>query len=200
MPKTSKPHTRNQPTVRIIGGKLRGRKLQFPSAEGLRPTLGRTRETLFNWLTTEIPGARCLDLFAGSGALGFEALSRGAESVVFVEREPLACRFLEENIARLELTDIQAQVIPKDSIRFLEQLDQHTRPFDLIFLDPPFGSSLLQDSLNRVALSPHLSPHLSKEGLIYYECAASTQLQHQPLRSLRHKRAGDYQYGLLSLP
>lgn len=196
MPKTSKPQARSRPAVRIIGGKLRGRKLQFPDTEGLRPTLGRTRETLFNWLITQIPGARCLDLFAGSGALGFEALSRGAESVVFVEQEPRACRSLDENIAHLGLTNAQAQVIAKDSIRFLDQLDHRTRPFDLIFLDPPFGSSLLQDCLNRVAQGQHLC----HEGLVYYECAANTQLQHPQLRSLRHKRAGDYQYGLLSLP
>ena len=87
--------------IRIIGGQWRSRRLEFPNAPGLRPTPDRVRETLFNWLAPVLPGARCLDLFAGSGALGIEALSRGAAEVLFIEREPLAVRALRENLTRL---------------------------------------------------------------------------------------------------
>ncbi len=128
---------RNQ--LRIVGGACRGRRLHFPDGRGLRPTADRVRETLFNWLQGEVRGARVLDLFAGSGALGLEALSRGAASAVFVERARPAAEQLREN---LHLLDLQArsEVVSGDARRFLERADE---PFELVFIDPPFADRLL---------------------------------------------------------
>jgi len=124
--------------LRIIGGRWRSRRLRFPDVEGLRPTPDRVRETLFNWLAPLIEGARCLDLFAGSGALGIEALSRDAAEVVFVERQPLVVRQLRRNLA--QLGQASAQVIQADALVWL---GGPSRPFDVVFLDPPFDANLL---------------------------------------------------------
>jgi 16S rRNA (guanine966-N2)-methyltransferase len=110
-----------------------------PDLPGLRPTPDRVRETLFNWLAPALPGARCLDLFAGSGALGIEALSRGAAEVVFVERHPLAIRALRENLARLN--GAGARVEPAEALAWLRQPGT---PFEIALLDPPFGEGLLE--------------------------------------------------------
>ena len=128
-------------TLRIIGGAWRGRKLVFPDVEGLRPTPDRVRETLFNWLQPIIAGAHCLDLFAGSGALGLEALSRGAASVVMVERDGGAVQQLRENIAVLKTT--HAQVIQRDALEFLNSGRGDAAPFDVVFLDPPYLKNLI---------------------------------------------------------
>ena len=125
--------------LRIIGGQWRSRRLAFPDLPGLRPTPDRVRETLFNWLAPVLPGARCLDLFAGSGALGMEALSRGAAETVFVEHHPLAVRALRENLARLSAQG--ARVEPSDALAWL---CQPGTPFEIAFLDPPFGEGLLE--------------------------------------------------------
>ncbi|WP_461482383.1 16S rRNA (guanine(966)-N(2))-methyltransferase RsmD [Porticoccus sp.] len=130
--------------LRIIGGQWRGRKLRFCEVDGLRPTGDRIRETLFNWLAPMIHGARCLDLFAGSGALGLEALSRGAASATLIERHPKALASLEENCALLGASG--AQTISADAISWLEQA-QPAQPYDVVFLDPPFATSLLQPCL-----------------------------------------------------
>lgn len=126
-----------QNQLRIIGGQYRSRKLSFPDVEGLRPTGDRIRETLFNWLAPHVEGARCLDLFAGSGALGFEALSREARHVTFVEQSPKACDYLRENITLLKIQE-RAELICTDSLKALQILAE---PFDIIFLDPPFASA-----------------------------------------------------------
>lgn len=131
--------------LRIIGGRWRSRRLYFPDVEGLRPTPDRVRETLFNWLAPLIEGARCLDLFAGSGALGIEALSRGAREVIFIERQPLAARQLRRNLTQLGETS--AQVIQADALVWL---GGPSRPFDIVFLDPPFGSNLLVPTCKRL--------------------------------------------------
>lgn len=131
------PRTPNQ--LRIIGGEHRGRRLHFPDAPGLRPTADRVRETLFNWLAGELNGCRALDLFAGSGALGIEALSRGAGEVLFVERAAPAVRQLKENLNLLRATD-RARVIQADALRWL---GNDAGRFDLVFLDPPFARRLL---------------------------------------------------------
>lgn len=128
---------RNQ--LRIIGGECRGRRLHFPDGKGLRPTADRVRETLFNWLQGELRGRRVLDLFAGSGALGLEALSRGAAQAVFVEQARSAAEQLRENLALLGLED-RSEVMQADARRFLER---SAPPFDLVFLDPPFATQLL---------------------------------------------------------
>ena len=124
--------------LRIIGGRWRGRKLSFPSLPELRPTPDRVRETLFNWLQPIIEGARCLDLFAGSGALGLEAASRGASAVVLVDWNPSAARQLQEHVRALRAR--QARVVQADARRWLSQC---SAKFDLVFLDPPFDKALL---------------------------------------------------------
>ncbi len=129
--------------VRIIAGRWRGRKLAFPAAEGLRPTPDRIRETLFNWLTGLVSGARCLDMFAGSGALGFEAASRGAGNVVMLERNPVVVQALQASRDRLESDAIEIHAA--DATQWVRGCDI---PFDLVFLDPPFSDSrLLADSI-----------------------------------------------------
>ena len=128
---------RNSPPgrLRIVAGKWRSRLVPVADVPGLRPTSERIRETLFNWLAPRIEGARCLDLFAGSGALGFEALSRGAASVVFVERDELAANMLQEATRALDAEG--ATLVRADARRFLETCPAHY--FDLVFLDPPFA-------------------------------------------------------------
>ena len=124
-------------SVRIVAGSLRGSKLAVADMNGLRPTPDRVRETLFNWLAPTIAGARCLDLYAGTGALGIEALSRGAGECVFVERDRTLCRLLEENLARLRLSG--TRVVNDDAAGFLAGSGE---AFDLVFLDPPFDANL----------------------------------------------------------
>ncbi len=125
--------------IRIIGGQWRSRRLEFPDAPGLRPTSDRVRETLFNWLAPVLPGARCLDLFAGSGALGIEALSRGAAEVVFVERDPAVVRALRDNLVRLKADGARVELAEA-----LAWLRQPGAPFEIVLLDPPFGAGLLE--------------------------------------------------------
>lgn len=134
------------PRLRIIGGLWRSRQLTFPQIEGLRPTPDRVRETLFNWLAAEIPGSRCLDLFAGSGALGLEALSREAREVVFVDRSPVAAQTLRDNLRTLGSD--RGRVKNVDALQFLAAAEG---PFDVIFLDPPFRHDWLATILSRLA-------------------------------------------------
>lgn len=136
--------------VRIIGGKWRNTRLPVADADGLRPTSDRARETLFNWLQPALPGARVLDLFAGSGALGLEALSRGAAEALLVERDPRLAQALEASVQRL---GAQARVVRGDASAFL-RAPLHGR-FDLVFLDPPFDAALWQPVL--AALPPWLA-------------------------------------------
>lgn len=173
--------------VRIIGGLWKGRKLRFPAAPGLRPTLGRARETLFNWLIADIDRARCADLYAGSGALGFEALSRGADTCVFVERNRKAALALEHNAAALGAT--QARIAHTSAERFLQQSHE---PWDLVFFDPPFAGSAAAVVLERLLTGSHLSAH----GLVYIECPSRKPLPHADEMD-KTGRAGDCHFGLL---
>lgn len=134
--------------LRIIGGQWRGRLLDFPDAEGLRPTGDRMRETLFNWLQWEVPGGRCLDLFAGSGALGLEAASRGAKEVVCVEKNPRVSAQLARNVQLLEASKVQ--VCNETAEAFLSR---SSTPFDVVFLDPPFDQGLWQSIVNTLCVS-----------------------------------------------
>ena len=136
--------------LRIIGGSWRGRKLGFPDVDGLRPTGDRIRETLFNWLAPDIQGARCLDLFAGSGALGLEALSRGAGESVLIEKHPLAAQSLIRNLALLNAQD--ARVINTDALTYLANTELQTA-FDVIFIDPPFQLNLWQKTIDLLTQS-----------------------------------------------
>jgi len=137
--------------VRIIGGQYRRRLLDFPGSEGLRPTPDRVRETVFNWLGQDLPGWTCLDLFAGSGALGFEAASRGAGRVIMIERESKAISALEKN--RTVLGASQVDVLRTDALAWLAN---NRETFDLVFVDPPFDSGLAEKVL--ATLAPHLKP------------------------------------------
>jgi len=125
--------------VRIVGGRWRGRRLVVPSGTEVRPTPDRVRETLFNWLAPSLPGAQCLDLFAGTGVLGLEALSRGAAGTTFVEHDPVLVRALEDRIGALAA---EALVIHEDALEFLAS--RPLRPFDIVFVDPPYAAGLAQ--------------------------------------------------------
>ncbi len=143
--------------LRIVGGRWRSRKLSFPDIEGLRPTGDRLRETLFNWLAGDIAGSRCLDIFAGSGALGFEALSRGAGSATFLESDPRACAQLQQTRQTLEAEG--AHILQADALAWLER----GRPpgqaaFDIAFIDPPFGAGLAQRTCGLLDLGHWLAP------------------------------------------
>lgn len=135
-------------SVRIIGGRWRGRKLPVADLPGLRPTPDRVRETLFNWLAPDLAEIRVLDLFAGTGALGFEALSRGAGSAVLVEREARAVSLLRQSASLLEAT---AEIVAADALAYLSR---PSTGFDLVFVDPPFAATLWTSVLS--ALPPHL--------------------------------------------
>ncbi|MEW8505965.1 MAG: 16S rRNA (guanine(966)-N(2))-methyltransferase RsmD [Candidatus Thiodiazotropha sp.] len=180
--------------VRIIGGRHRGRRLHFPELPGLRPTGDRIRETLFNWLQPYIEGARCLDLFAGSGALGLEAASRGAAQVVMLDTAMAVIRQLAENKRQLELD--QVQIVRADALQWLEQ---GAMPFDVVFLDPPFVDNLLQPLCQRLSMG-----WLADGAHIYWEDAAPRNTPSLPegWEMQKQKTAGQVHYGLAcaSLP
>jgi 16S rRNA (guanine966-N2)-methyltransferase len=180
---------RRENRVRIIGGEHRGRKLEFPDVPGLRPTGDRIRETLFNWLAPSLPGAACLDLFAGSGALGLEAASRGAGQVLMLDRSQQVVAQLRANIALLGLE--RARVEQADAISWLQGRAQR---FDIIFLDPPFADSLLHQACSMVQEQGWLNPG----GLIYLEADATSGLPRLPAnwRQLKEKAAGQVHYFL----
>ncbi len=140
--------------LRIIGGSLRGSKLAIADRPGLRPTPDRLRETLFNWLAPVIEGSRCLDLYAGTGALGMEALSRGASRVRFVERDALAAASLREALLRLKQTE-SSEVVCEDVIRHLRRPDSS---WNLLFIDPPFDADLWRSTLDALHDSEWLAP------------------------------------------
>lgn len=142
---------RNQ--LRIIGGEWRSRRLDFPDVEGLRPTPDRVRETLFNWLMPVIQGARCLDLFTGSGALGLEALSRGAAEVVMVDRDPRVIATLRGHLQLLKAE--RATLLQQSALDYLQGT---ATPFDLVFLDPPFRQGLLEPALQLLSAHGWLAP------------------------------------------
>lgn len=175
--------------MRIIGGAWRGRLIDFPDAPELRPTPDRVRETLFNWLQALVPGARCLDLYAGSGALGFEAASRGAAQVVMVDADAKVCAELRRQAERLGAT--QVQVVHATAEAFLRGAPA---PFDLVFLDPPFHRGLLAPALAQLLQHALLKPGAR----LYLE--AEAELGEPPLpagwRLLRSKRAGEVGYHL----
>jgi 16S rRNA (guanine966-N2)-methyltransferase len=139
--------------VRIIGGEARGRKLSVLEQPGLRPTSDRVRETLFNWLQFDIAGKQCLDAFAGSGALGFEALSRGAASVTFLEQSPSVAACLQANLVQWQqagLATSRSRVISTDTLQWLQQPCSADQAFDIIFVDPPFMQGFLAQTLERL--------------------------------------------------
>lgn len=174
--------------IRIIGGIWRGTKLSVPDIKQLRPTPDRIRETLFNWLRNVISGAVCLDLFAGSGALGFEAASRGASRVVMVEQNRLQADLLQQQANVLHAAAVE--VIQADAIQWLENTRSE---FDLVFLDPPFGGGLLA----RVLPLLRQKRLLRQGGLIYAEAETGLAIDPGEFEITKQKRAGQVQYVLL---
>lgn len=188
--KTPKP---SQPgRLRIVAGNWRSRLLDIAEVEGLRPTSERVRETLFNWLAPRIHGARCLDAYAGTGALGLEALSRGARSVTFVERSAVAAKQLRRNIDILDAPG--ASVYQQDALTFLQEAE--TGPFDLVFLDPPFSDDLVEETC-RLLESRRL---LAADALVYIELPKQGVEARLPVgwRVQKNKTAGNVRYMLVS--
>lgn len=182
-------------TVRIIGGRWRGRRLPVPDLPGLRPSGDRGRETLFNWLAPVIHGARCADLFAGSGVLGLEAASRGAASVVLVEKAGAAARALSENVATLQASDPRGavEVVNGDALAWLETCESGS--LDIVFVDPPFGSGLDAAALRLLGERGVLA----EGGLVYLETARQDGLLETPggWETVRDKALGEVRMRLL---
>jgi len=176
--------------VRIIGGEWRSRRITFPEHEGLRPSADRVRETLFNWLGQDLGGERCLDLFAGSGALGFEALSRGASRVVMVEISRRVCAALRRNAELLAAKNLQLQCADALEFATAAAADAAAR-FDVVFLDPPYRSNLLEQAL------PRIVPLLAPGARVYVESAAAFSPT-GGWRVLKHARAGQVHYTLVT--
>ena len=176
--------------LRIIAGQWRGRKLRFPDVRDIRPTPDRVRETLFNWLMSDIAGARCLDVFAGSGALGLEALSRGADKVVFVDQHRKVTSHLNELLQTLEADN--AEVIQADAMAWL--CEPASQQFDIVFLDPPYAAELLVECCQDLEGNGWLADN----ALIYIEHGG--QLDHGELPDnwsvTRSKKAGQVYYEL----
>jgi 16S rRNA (guanine966-N2)-methyltransferase len=172
--------------VRIIGGSWGSRIIEFPDSTGLRPTPDRVRETVFNWLGQHLDGKMCLDLFAGSGALGFEALSRGAAEVVMIEQSSIVARQLKENAQLLGANN--ATVVNANAMQYLRGA---ARPFDVVFLDPPFNQSILDQAL---AL---LRPWLAPDANVY----AESELSFEPSpdwKILKQSRAGQVKFQIMT--
>lgn len=176
--------------IRIIGGSWRGRKIRFPCLNDLRPTPNRVRETLFNWLAPIVQGSRCLDLFAGSGALGFEALSRGAKEVVFIDESELIVKQLQDNAAKLNSDNA---IIKQAKIN--DNLLMDLAPFDVVFLDPPFKQNLLTMCIDWLERQ-HL---LSANSHIYIETNKQLTAYNLPQSwvVIREKKAGQVYYYLI---
>ena len=175
--------------LRIIGGQWRGRKLSFPSVDGLRPTGDRMRETLFNWIAADLPDAVCVDLFAGSGALGLESLSRGARQVTLIEKSREGVQSLRANLQLLGANN--ATILETDSLQWLTQ--DTGSGFDVVFIDPPFAADLWQQTFS--LLSQH--QRLNEGAAIYIETPKHQALEVPSDWQLhREKQAGDVCYRL----
>ena len=175
----------NKGKIRIIAGEYRGRRLAVPSRPGLRPTPDRVRETLFNWLGQWLDGLSCLDLFAGSGALGFEAASRRAARVVMVEHDRDVFSHLKN--VKETINAAQVDLVNGDAFHYLKGPGEH---FDVVFLDPPFRQNALP------ALLKQLPDRLKPGARVYIEAAAPVEAK-PPWRELRAARAGQVSYQLL---
>lgn len=190
--KTKRPNQKPSNRLRIIGGQWRGRKLSFPTIEGLRPTPDRVRETLFNWLAADIIDTRCLDLFAGSGALGLEALSRGAGFADLVDNSAEAAKQLQQHLQLLNADNGQVSLDNAE-----HKLQQHSgEPYDIIFLDPPFHQQLAASCIQLI----DQRNLLSTRGWVYLEMASDEPLPIIPThwRLHRQKSAGQVCYRLFA--
>lgn len=173
--------------IRIIGGEWRGRKLNVANQPGLRPTPDRVRETLFNWLAGSIGGARCLDLFAGTGALGFEALSRGARCAVMVEENKQLVRRLQTS--RAALAAASAEIFQAEALAWL---GEPRDPFDIVFLDPPFHQDYVKKACALLVNRGHLAP----SAYVYTETERGVPSPAPGLKELKQARAGQVEYRL----
>jgi len=173
-------------SVRIIGGRYRRRVLRFPDSEGLRPTPDRVRETLFNWLGQELDGQQCLDLFAGSGALGFEAASRGATRVVMIEQAPKVLAALQENAKMLQ-NPPEVEIRRGDALQYLASTKLK---FDLVFVDPPYNKGWIG------RLEPLLPGVLNEDAAIYVEAEQEIEALGE-WHSVRHGKAGEVHFHLM---
>lgn len=184
--------TRKVNQVRIISGELKHRQLNFPyNIEGLRPTPDRVRETLFNWLAPYLEDAKCLDAFAGSGALGIEALSRGANHVVFVDQDASVISNLKENLQKLAVFE-KATITRAD----FSKASLSSTPFDIIFLDPPFEKNLLITSLDKL----WQNKLLKNNTLIYFEWEENLTPNFPPyIKLIKQKKAGQVNFALAAM-
>jgi len=192
--RTANAGRKSQPgRLRIVAGNWRSRLLQIADVPGLRPTSERIRETVFNWLTPALDGARCLDLFAGTGALGFEALSRGAAETVFVEQSPVAAQALRTSIAELDASG--AIVHEADAFQFISRKGLGT--FNIVFLDPPFAADMLED-LCRLLEKASI---LASGARIYLEEDRSAPVVNPPngWHMVKSRNAGNVRYSLAIL-
>ena len=180
-------------TVRIIGGRWRGTRLPVPDLPGLRPSGDRSRETLFNWLQADLHGARCVDLFAGSGALGLEAASRGAAKVTLVEKSAIAIAGLRESAGRLDPDRVH--VVQADALDWIA--GREAGSVDIVFVDPPFSSGLHQPTVELL----HARNCVSKEGLVYIESTRESPAITPPpgWEISREKRLGEVRMQLFKI-
>lgn len=177
--------------VRIISGLFKGRKLDVLDQDGLRPTTDRVRETLFNWIGNKVQGAKVLDLFTGSGALGLEALSRGAKDVTLVDNNIENVSLLKYELKSLPyLQGATAQVVHQDALAFLR--NNENQKYDLIFLDPPFNSNLLEQSVELIVTNNLID----ENSLIYVEMGTARKKELYGLNLLREGNAGISYFGL----
>ena len=178
--------------IRINGFVNRSRSISFPNADGLRPTGNRIRETLFNWLGQTLNGKSCLDLFAGSGALGFEAISRGARQVVMVDAARKVCRSLKENADNLDIAlsqpDARLTIAHRSALDFLSSCAER---YDIVFLDPPFNQHRIPELL--AAITPHLAP----QAIVYVEQASAIAELSTEWHIIKESRAGQVRFALL---
>lgn len=190
---SKKTRANNAHKLRIIGGQWRSRQISFAAAPGLRPTGDRIRETVFNWLAPYIRGAQCLDLFAGSGALGLEALSRGAGSCTALELDSAAAGQLRDN--KQTLNAAQLTIVEVDTVQYLQH-NSLTQTFDIIFIDPPFDGHLHSE----ICATLQANNWLAKDAIIYCELPTSDNKFIAPpsWRKLQEKVAGEVKYCLYS--
>lgn len=184
--KGRKRNQRKKPsTVRIIAGTWRGRRLPVPDLEGLRPSGDRSRETLFNWLQAYLHRARCVDLFAGTGVLGLEAVSRGAAGATLVEKSPVAVAAIKESVERLGAE--QVTVVAANAFRWLENQPPHSA--DIVFVDPPFGQGVAQRALQALEAADLVRPG----GIVYLEsaCGEPAPVAAQSWQCIRESTLGE---------
>ncbi|MDI3522165.1 MAG: hypothetical protein PWP43_347 [Bacillota bacterium] len=181
--------------MRIIAGRERGRRLLCPAGRRVRPTSDRVREALFDILQHRVPGAKVLDLFAGTGALGIEALSRGARCAVFVDNHPASLAVVRANLERCRLA-ARAQVVKADALAYVARAGGWDEPYEIIFADPPYRSGMGAALLH--AINPAL---LARDGLVVYEHARGEELPEAAgdLTRLRQQRYGDTMLSFYSL-